>query len=431
MDAERAAWSARADRWRDLLILALVLAGAFFIPLVFVRDPSEMFRLPKALFLRAEAILLVAVTLAAWIAGAPLPRLRWRDPALLLPAVAIAVCTFATVVSTNRAVSSGALGTAMATAVVYFATVAAARRRGWLLAVVPILAAAVNAVLVVVEETRLWMPFGEQPAVRHHLQCTALIGSPNEIGGYLGAATLACLAASLAGGFRGAARVTALLLGIALIASQSLTALVAFGAAAFVMIGMVSWKKALAASGAAAVVVVLIIAAVAPLRTRAVNVVRWARGGEYNELSTERLTAFAAAWSMFRQRPVTGGGPGTFSWRYYEEKIAAEERYPSLRRAYNRGMNYGEVHNDHLQLLAEGGVLGYGTFAALIVALAGFSFNVARDELEPRRRFVRSLALPLALFWLVLSLAQFPLETTVVRMLLVHLAALCVAWRQA
>ena len=430
MDAERVVWSARADRWRDLTVLALVLLGAFAIPLLFVRDPSEMFRLPKALFLRAEAILIVAVTLAAYVAGAPLPRLRWRDPALLLPLLALGVFTLSTMLSTNRAVSSGALGSAAATAVVYFATVAAARQRGWLLGVVPILAALLNAMLVIVEETRLWMPFGELPGVRHHLQCTALIGSPNEIGGYLGGATLACLAASLAGAMRGAARAAAVLLGIALIASQSLTALIAFAAAALAATALSSWRKALAAAVMTAMVAALVIAAVAPLRRRAVNVTRWARSGEYNELSTERFTAFAAAWSMFRARPLTGVGPGVFSWRYYDEKLAAEERYPSLRRAYNRGVNYGEVHNDHLQLLAEGGLPGYAAFAALMLALGGFSFAVPRDAADPHRRFVRSLALPLAVFWVVLSVAQFPLETTVVRTLLVHLAALCVAWRQ-
>jgi O-antigen ligase len=431
MDEQRVAWSARADRWRDVAVLSLVLIGAAAIPLVFIRDPSEMFRLPKALFLRAEAILLVAVALGAVIAGAPLPRVHWRDPAVLLPLIVFAIFALVTMTSTNHEVSLGALASAAATLVIYFATIAAARRRAWLLVAVPLVAALANTLLVVVEETRLWMPFGQRTDIPHHLQCTALIGSPNEIGGYLGAATLACLALALAGGMRVFARVAAALLVIGLIASQSLTALVAFGAAGIAAIALVSWRKALVATTVAVVIAALVVASFAPLRTRATNVVRWVRGGEYNELMTERLTAFAAAWSMFRARPVLGVGPGTFSWRYYGEKIAAEQRHPSLRRAYNRGVNYGEAHNDHLQVLAEGGLVGYAAFASLMVALAAFSFAVPRDAIEPRRRFVRALALPLAVFWIVLSIAQFPLETTVVRTLLVHLAALCAAWRDA
>jgi hypothetical protein len=39
------------------------------------------------------------------------------------------------------------------------------------------------------------------------------------------------------------------------------------------------------------------------------------------------------------------------------------------------------------------------------------------------------MALPLAVFWVMLSIAQFPLESTAVRMILVHCAALCAAWR--
>jgi hypothetical protein len=37
----------------------------------------------------------------------------------------------------------------------------------------------------------------------------------------------------------------------------------------------------------------------------------------------------------------------------------------------------------------------------------------------------------LAVFLVVLSFAQFPMETTVIRALVVHLAALCVGWRHS
>src|SRR5882724_5987903 len=126
MMRSRADWAARIDRWRALATFALVLAGALALPLVFRRDPSEMFRLPKAIFLRAEAILIVSITLAAIFAGAPIPRPRWRDSWLLLPLAAIVAFVFLTLTSTNREESMGALGSAIATAVIFFATVAAA-----------------------------------------------------------------------------------------------------------------------------------------------------------------------------------------------------------------------------------------------------------------------------------------------------------------
>src|ERR1700686_4991401 len=102
-------WTERVARWRELAILILVLAGAFALPLIFLRDPVDMFRLPKAMFLRAEAILLVGVWLVASLFGAPWPRWKWRDPWLLLPVAALAAFLLATATSTNVALSLGAL----------------------------------------------------------------------------------------------------------------------------------------------------------------------------------------------------------------------------------------------------------------------------------------------------------------------------------
>jgi O-Antigen ligase len=431
----RPTWTERADRWRELATVIIVVTGAFALPLVFLRDPTDMFRLPKAMFLRGEAILLAGVAMAGYLLGAPLPRLKWRDPWLLLPLAALGAFIVATLTSTNVALSLGALGSALATMVVFFATASTARRYGWVLLTAPLGAAALNALLVVVEELNLWMPFGVHSEIPHHLQCDALIGNPNEVGGYLGAALLGCLAFLWAR--RGEERLprwallaTALLVA-ALLASRTLTAMLAFAAAALGMFALTSWKKALRAAAAAAVAGAIAVLLVAPFRQRATNVVRWARTGEYNAIFTERLTPFVAAWSMFVDHPLTGIGPDAFHWLYYDYKIGAETRYPGLRLAFNRGVNFGEVHNDHLQVLAEGGLLGYCAFASLLAALASISLTSPAYADDARQRFARRLALPLAVFWIVLSGAQFPLESTVVRSLLVHLAALSVGWRES
>jgi O-antigen ligase len=424
----RAAWPARINRWRDQAILTLVLAGAFAMPLVFRRDPSGMFRLAKTILLRSEAILIVAVTLAAILLGASLPRLKWRETWLLLPIGVLAIVAMITMTSTNRELSSSALASALATAIIFFATVAAARTGGWKLVVAPLAAAVMNALLLIVEETNLWMPFGVQAGIKHHLQCNALIGNPNELGGYLGIATLAAIAL-LDRRFRSIAIVA--ILGIALLVSQTLTAIVAFGVAAVSMMALSSWKHAIRAVVIGAATALLLVTLIAPFRLRATHLVAWARAGNYNEVMTERFTPFVAAWTMFADHPLTGVGPGAFAWQYYDHKIRAEQRYPSLRNVYNRGVNYGEVHNDHLQALAEGGVIGYGALVALIAALGWQSFTIPRDAIDSRQRLARQLALPLAIFFAVFSFAQFPMETTVVRSLLVHFAALCVGWRNA
>ena len=428
MARDRAQWPARVERWRELAILALVLIGAAALPLLFRRDPADMFRLPKLIALRGEAILILFVTLASLLLGASIPRIKWRETWVVLPLAVLAMFIVITVTSTNRELSASALASATATAIVFFATVSAARSRGWILAIVPLIAAAINAILVIVEETNLWMPFGEQRGIPHHVQCNALIGNPNELGGYLGIAALAAIAIVAA---RGGARPIAVAstLVIALLFSQTLTAIIAFAAAIFSMMALSSWRNALRAATMIAAAAVLLIALVAPFRVRAMNTLHWIRTAQYNAIATERFTPFVAAWTMFADHPITGVGPGAFSWQYFDHKLAAERRYPALRETFNRGVNYGEVHNDHLQALAEGGVIGYAAFVGLLAALGYLSFTIPRDASDLRLRFARRMALPLAIFCVVFSLAQFPMETTVVRGLLVHFAALCIGWR--
>jgi O-antigen ligase len=429
MVSDRAEWPARVLRWRELAILALVVAGAVAIPLVFRRDPGGMFRLPKLIVLRGEAILIVFVTLASILLGAPIPRIRWRETWVLLPLAVLTIFVVLTLTSTNRELSVSALFSATATAIVFFATVSAARTRGWILVAAPLAAAAANAVLLVLEETNLWMPFGVESGLPHHLQCNALIGNPNELGGYLGAAALAAFAIVITRHWRAQAIAVASILVIALLFSQTLTAIVAFAAAVFCMTALSSWRHALRAAVIGATAAVLLIAFVAPFRARAANTFDWIRAGQYNAIATERFTPFVAAATMFAKHPLGGVGPGAFAWQYYDYKLAAEQRYPALRATFNRGINYGEVHNDHLQVLAEGGVIGYAAFLALLGALGFLSFTIPRDALDPRLRFARQLALPLAIFCAVFSVAQFPIETTGVRSVLIHFAALCVGWR--
>jgi O-antigen ligase len=420
-------WPVRARWWRDRVMLVLVIGGAVAIPLVFVRDPYDMFRLPKVLLLRAQAILLVATALAAFVLGARFPRPGRR--AAVAAIAGLALLAVLTLLSTNRAASIEAAGTIVATVVVFAGTVWVARRHGWVVVALPLMAAALNAALVLVEEVGWWMPFGVRPGMRHHLQCTALVGNPNEIGGYLGAAALACLAAFLVRRSRWLLAMASLLI-IGMFASQTLTAIGAFVAGSLVMLAMISWKRAAGAAVAGAVVIAICVLTIAPFRTRALNLGRWTAAGQYNEVLTGRLASFVAAWWMFLDRPLTGVGPGAFAWQFYDFKIRAEDEYPALRQSYGRGLNFGEVHNDHLQVLAETGLPGYAFAVSLLAALGLISIRRRNEEGDARTHFALRLAMPLAVFWAVLSIAQFPLETAVVRSVLVHLAAVCAGWRR-
>src|SRR5205807_6866077 len=114
MVRDRAQWLARVERWRELAILALVLIGAAALPLLFRRDPADMFRLPKLIALRGEAILILFVTLASVLLGAPIPRIKWRETWVVLPLAVLAIFAGLTLTSTNRELSVSALASATA-----------------------------------------------------------------------------------------------------------------------------------------------------------------------------------------------------------------------------------------------------------------------------------------------------------------------------
>jgi O-antigen ligase len=408
------------------LLLAVVLLGTLVIPFAVLPRAFDAFRLPKEMALRAEALLILAITLGALVLGFR-ERIRF-DRWLILPTLALTWMAIVAITSTNPALSAVRLAAGAATLIVFVTTLWTAEGGSAYLRLLalPLGAATVNAIVDILEELNLWMPFPPKPELTHHFQCNAFIGNPNEVGSYLAVGTLACLAAAIADRARRTwFGIAAVVLTAGVVASQTLTALMALVAGAIVLFALISWKHALAV----AVTPLLIVACVAPLRDRAVNMTRWFRSGEYNLLVSDRLTPAVSAVLMTADHPLTGVGPGAFGWNYFEYKQRAERRFPLLQKAWSRDKNFGEVHNDHLQVLAEAGVPGYVIFVALAAMLAAISLRGIRDGDSAPQRFAVLLALPLAVLWLVLSLAQFPLETPAVRMLIVHFAALSVAWR--
>lgn len=413
------------------IALVLVVAGAIVVPLLVSRSVTESFRLPKELFLRAEAVLLVATFVAALVAGASLRHLMPTPRVIALVALILASAAVTTLASTMIALSAPVLLTVAVSTIVFAGTASAARDRSMLLATAAILPAAVNAAIVILQETDIWMPFGRAAGLPHHVQCTALIGNPNEVGSYLAVSALACivLVPAVRGWQRGTLVAVAALLIAGLAASRTLTAAAALGASLLVLSAMASWRKAAATMAILIAVAAIAVVALPPLRERAMFMKRAFVTRDYNALSTDRVAPMVAAWAMFRDHPVTGVGPGAFAWHYYDYKLVAEERLPALRGAWNRGTNYGEAHNDHLQVLAESGLLGYTVLLGALGALASRSFVGPRASSEVAS-VARRLACPLAVCCAVLGLAQFPLESTVVRSVIVHFAALVFAWSE-
>jgi len=129
-----------------------------------------------------------------------------------------------------------------------------------------------------------------------------------------------------------------------------------------------------------------------------------------------------------RDHPLTGVGPGGFAFQYFDYKLRIQEQHPSLFGPHGATPeNFGEVHNDHLQVAAEIGLPGYVLFAAALLFLAAPAWRTAQVQ-SPRNELVRVLALPLAVSFAVLAIAQFPLELVAATHAYLWAASAVVAW---
>jgi putative inorganic carbon (HCO3(-)) transporter len=78
----------------------------------------------------------------------------------------------------------------------------------------------------------------------------------------------------------------------------------------------------------------------------------------------ERINRWSAAIRMFEKHPGVGFGPGTYAFKYAPFQFSYEKTIIST----NAG-NKGNAHSEFIGPLAESGVLGLLTFAAIVIAI--------------------------------------------------------------
>jgi O-antigen ligase len=154
-----------------------------------------------------------------------------------------------------------------------------------------------------------------------------------------------------------------------------------------------------------------------------------ARNREYPVLFSERLVPFLCAVEMVRAEPVTGVGPGCFKYQFMMTRLALDQRYPPQ---WTRGwpMNFGETHNDHLQVAAETGLPGYALFVAaiLLLAIPSRRSREADQAITEKQAVARAVRLPLAATFFVIAVAQFPLQIAAPRLMFLTLGAIAISW---
>ena len=335
--------------------------------------------------------------------------------------------------STYRDLSSDSFVSVLTSALLFLAVWYAAPRIS--LAIIDLLVPVVmiNAALAAVQEYAIFDPFlHDDPELAQHLKATGLIGNPNVVGSFMAlAAVILSVAAARARGLRRWLYLLGALVATAsVLVSLTRTALFALAAGLVLLAIGPSRRRAAAVIVAVALLLGAGVLFRVPLVMRVMEVPKLAREGGLEVASSGRVAPALAAWEMFRDRPLTGVGPGAYRHGYTEYKTRVRRQYGAAI-AGTTPTTFADAHNDHLQLLAEVGLPGYLLFVAFLVALWLATRRGERDDDDVRRRIARTLVVPLGGAFVVLALAQFPLHLAVTRHLLVTFAGLAIGWSRS
>jgi len=252
----------------------------------------------------------------------------------------------------------------------------------------------------------------------------ALLGNEGYVALACALALPGCVQALLEPGARRtriAAAALALLCVAAIVVNRQLTAALAAVAGTAVVVAL-HWRARRVVLGALVVGTVVALTALVPtLRSLTWEPALSSRVAELQQLTTYRLGAWAAAESMWRERPLLGHGPGTYATQSLPHRLQAELALHERLTPPVTATHFLQAHDDYLQFAAEAGV---PALAALLVALA-----VVVLGLLPRTAGVpeaRSLAGLLGA-GAVAALAWFPLQIPLSALLLLLAAGR--AWR--
>jgi len=392
--------------WQRWLIFTVILLP----PFVLLPTAKDSFRLPKLVV--SEWLVLASLLPIAWALGRRADGgwsgRRWEVVAAITPLLAVATISLFTTSHpehARRAWPSLAIG---ALALMAWATRVARPVLLRALELIEIPAGAL-ALLAVLQFHAIYRPFEFATNIgNQRLGVVSLAGNAGDLGIYL---VLPCLLAQwlawrAAGGRRWLHVGVALLTGYGIVASQTLTA-----AAALVTASAVLWalllpsRRALLGAGAVVLATALAVSVLPPLRHRVANKVGPLLRGDWNELLTYRLDAWAAARWMLARHPLSGVGVGG----YRAEYTGAKEALLGQGRAFSPfalESTFANAHNDFLEVAAE---LGWPGVLALGWALVWLGRAAARAAPAERAVTLAGLAAILTV-----ALANFPFEIALV-----------------
>jgi len=97
----------------------------------------------------------------------------------------------------------------------------------------------------------------------------------------------------------------------------------------------------------------------------------------------ERLNRWVSAYNMFKERPVTGFGPGTYQFEYAAFQESSLKTYIST----NHG-NRGNAHSEYLTYLSETGFLGLLLFVIWVFVAIALGLRLIYTLKDPKLRLI-------------------------------------------
>ena len=123
-------------------------------------------------------------------------------------------------------------------------------------------------------------------------------------------------------------------------------------------------------------------------------------GTASDDPTSGRLHYWSVAIEIFKANPLVGAGLDAFG-----------NAFP-LYDTRNGAFRVEQAHNDYLQMLADGGMIGFGLVLVFVVMLAGACFRSIRSAAEGFERSVAIGAAAGIVGILAHSVVDFPLRTT-------------------
>lgn len=230
-------------------------------------------------------------------------------------------------------------------------------------------AAVVNAALALLEAT-MGLRLFTVVSVTGRGATGALVGNEGQLSLLLALAAVGTLAvATVVRQRRALLAVVVLVLVAGIAACGNVTAVLGLAAGSAVVLLRRFGARRLAPLAVAGGIGVAGLLVASPLGTRAADLVADAHAGRWDDVTSNRFGAWAAAAEMIRAQPLTGFGPGTYGAEFVPHRLAAEIR---LRRRLTTPIltsSYAEAHDEPLQAAAEWGVPAAAAATAAVLLL--------------------------------------------------------------